>query len=742
MKHKTELLAPAGTYECFLAAVRAGADAVYLGGSKFGARAFAGNFTEDEIIRAIRYGALFGVKIYLTVNTLLKEQEIAEVEDYIMPLYEAGLGGIIVQDMGVVSVCQRCFPDLEIHASTQMTVTDAKTARFLKEKGICRVVPARELSLKEVEQIKRIGEIEVETFIHGALCYCYSGQCLFSSFLGGRSGNRGRCAQPCRQPYEVTADGKKYFKKEAYPLSLKDMCTLAFLPKLIEAGIDSFKIEGRMKSPEYVAGVTGIYRKYIDLYEQSPDNWKVEKKDMELLSQLYIRSEISEGYYFKHNGKEMVTLDKPGYKGVKEEVLTSIREKYPFTEMTLPVNFDIILEPGQPMSLTAEALQTSVCVFGEIPAPAMKRPLSEADITKQLNKTGGSHFHAKQIQVTIKGDLFMPMGALNELRRNALETLENDILSKKLQRCDKIAAKEELFLHPPMTLNLKRPALHASVLFEDQANKILMMEEVSRIYLPSDFIFEDTKIWQQVKEIKEREDDFQCFLVLPAILRSYSIHYLESLEKWLKEEGSGLIDGIMCSSLSGLVWLKETGLSLQTALQHSVYIWNREAFLWYYRHFGDFTYTAPLEINRQGIFRLPTASMEVMAYGRIPMMVSAGCLRKTTGGCLSSINVTGKNSHMSGNMSRHMDQYLTDRMGTDFPVAVNCRHCMNTIFNSVPLSLHNYRTELMDEDLHALRLDFTNETAEETENIVKLFSGHGGTAPISFTTGHYKKGAE
>ncbi len=246
MNRKVELLAPAGNYEAFMGALNAGADAVYLGGEKFGARAYADNFTTQEICRALHVAHFMGRKIYLTVNTLFKESEVAQLYAYLLPFYEAGLDGVIVQDLGVFCLLRDWFPKLPLHVSTQMTVTDKGAALFLKEQGAARIVPARELSLLEVRGLKEAAGIEIECFIHGAMCYCYSGQCLFSSILGGRSGNRGRCAQPCRLPYQIYAD-KDLVMGEGYPLSLKDMCTLEYIPQLIEAGIDSFKIEGRMK---------------------------------------------------------------------------------------------------------------------------------------------------------------------------------------------------------------------------------------------------------------------------------------------------------------------------------------------------------------------------------------------------------------------------------------------------------------------------------------------------------------
>ena len=308
---KVEILSPAGSFESFMAAIKAGADAVYAGGPMFGARAFATNFTEEKLLEAIDIAHLYGRRFYLTVNTLVKDKEIDKLYEYLSPLYEHGLDAVIVQDTGVMNIIRRDFPGLGIHASTQTTVTNKEGALFLKNQGAERVVPARELSLKEVRDIYDETHMEVECFVHGALCYCYSGQCLMSSLIGGRSGNRGQCAQPCRLMYN--AEGSK-----KYLMSLKDICTLDIIPDLIEAGIYSFKIEGRMKKPEYVASVTSMYRKYADLYiEKGLKGYKVSKEDKEMLMDIYNRGNFSEGYYKKRNGKDMVSLNRPNHTGVE-----------------------------------------------------------------------------------------------------------------------------------------------------------------------------------------------------------------------------------------------------------------------------------------------------------------------------------------------------------------------------------------------------------------------------------------
>ena len=313
-KRKVEILAPAGSYAAFEAALKAGADAVYAGGSRFGARAFADNFTEEELIRAIHEAHFHGRRLYLTLNTLLREQEINGLYEFLSPYYENGLDAVIVQDPGAVEYIRNCFPGLEIHASTQMTVTDVFGAKFAESQGMSRVVPARELSLDEIRKIRQETGLEIECFVHGALCYCYSGQCLLSSMIGGRSGNRGACAQPCRQPYifeAASGNARRYY------LSAKDICTLELIPDLVEAGIDSFKIEGRMKNPQYVAGVTAMYRKYTDLYLSSgKKGYRVQPDDMEILMDLYNRGGFSDGYYNKRNGRDMISLSRPNHAGV------------------------------------------------------------------------------------------------------------------------------------------------------------------------------------------------------------------------------------------------------------------------------------------------------------------------------------------------------------------------------------------------------------------------------------------
>ena len=484
---KVELLAPAGNFACFRAAINAGADAVYLGGEKFGARAYAGNFSPEEIVDALRIAHIFGRKIYLTVNTLVKESEFHELIPYIRPFYEAGLDGVIVQDLGVLKSLGENFPGLELHASTQMTVTGVYGAEYLKNLGVCRVVPARELSLEEIRDIKSRTGLEIECFIHGAMCYAYSGQCLFSSILGGRSGNRGRCAGPCRLPYTDKRGNT------VYPLSLKDMYTLSILPELIESGIDSFKIEGRMKSPEYVAGVTAMYRKYIDLYTKNPNqSYKVSGSDEKWLKELYIRSDICSGYYHKHNDKTMVTLKEPGYSGSSQSVIDDIRKKYISQNILLPIRGHVRVRAGEPAVLTFSCGQISVTATGEIAGQAMNRPLDKTEISKRVNKLGDTCFRLTDLTVDTDNVSFMPVKALNEFRRLACSMLESELIDSHRPGTSKQIKKEPIVRHKPSIPDCSKNMLCALVATREQLLVLNHYDELSKLYVDADILLSDS----------------------------------------------------------------------------------------------------------------------------------------------------------------------------------------------------------------------------------------------------------
>lgn len=744
---KVELLAPAGNYESFLGAVHAGADAVYLGGQRFGARAFADNFTEEEIIAAIRYAHIYGRKVYLTLNTLVKEREFGEIYGYLKPLYEKGLDGVIIQDFGILRAVGEWFPDLERHISTQMTVTGEYGAAFLKKLGAVRIVPARELSLKEIRLIKEKTNIEIETFVHGAVCYCYSGQCLFSSILGGRSGNRGRCAQPCRLPYTINnrqEQNKQPQNKQQYPLSLKDMCTIELLPELIAAGIDSFKIEGRMKSPEYTAGVTAVYRKYIDRYYNNPKAaYRVEESDMENLRSLYIRSEISTGYYHKHNGKEMITFDSPGYAGRDETLNAAIRACYLEADFRLPITGEACFQKGKPAEYTIAYGDSSVTVQGENVQEAQKQPLTKENILKQLQKNGNTPFVHKDIALHMEENIFMPVKALNDLRRNACLLLEEKIIEQNglsyakrtAEAADNRKAAEKASQkgnNEPKDKGAWESStkLHVLVSSTEQLQEALA-GHAERIYLADcicrDWNPEKIPAWllEQIREVRT-----SLYLAMPYIIRERDSGYLQQMKELLQ---SDVFDGVLVRNLEEIEWLRKIGYHKNTVSDQNLYIWNKEACL--LMNAAGREHYISCELNYHEIRELTAAVTEtapaISVYGRIPMMISANCVAAAGDNCRKQ----------SGYMS------ITDRYNKTFPVCLDCNHCYNIIYNSLPLSLHQNLRQIEAAGIHTFRLDFTTETGNDVEKIIKFFKkqiiSDAETPPYSeYTKGHFKRGAE
>lgn len=434
---RVELLAPAGSFQSVVAAVNAGADAVYMGGRRFGARAYADSAQaegEDMVMEAIRYCHLFSVKLYMTVNILFKDDELKELFSYIKPYYEAGVDGLIMQDLGAVRRIRAMFPDLEVHASTQQTITSVAGARMAQRFGMTRAVVSRELSLQEIRKIHDESGMELEVFCHGAMCYSYSGACFMSSLLGGRSGNRGRCAGTCRLCYE-TAGQKGYY------LSMKDMQTIELLPELIEAGAYSFKIEGRMKSPLYTAGVVSVYRKYLDLAldcidrkrgatkHESASDYRVAEEDLRTLREIFDRGGTS-SYLKKHNGADMIALSEKKFRAVDQTVTDRIQAAYIDRNRTITVDAAMDMTVGAPAVLTLSdaAGRMVTAVSEDLVLPAEQRPVQATEVEARLRKTGGTAFTLGDVQVSVHGDAFYPVGKLNELRRTALALYEEEIL--------------------------------------------------------------------------------------------------------------------------------------------------------------------------------------------------------------------------------------------------------------------------------------------------------------------------
>lgn len=746
-----ELLAPAGSLKTLKAVIHAGADAVYLGGSMFGARAYANNFNEEELLEAIRFGHIHGRKIILAVNTLLKEYELGQLYDYLHPYYEAGLDAVIVQDMGVMEFIKTHFPNLPIHTSTQMTITNVEGARLLKEQGVERVVTAREMSLEEIQRIHDEVGVELESFIHGALCYCYSGQCLFSSIIGGRSGNRGRCAQPCRLSYEVLQGEKSLTGHHATPiLSLKDMCTLPFLYELADHGVYSFKIEGRMKTPEYAAGVVSIYRKYMDSYLDG-NRIPVEKKDIRALLELGNRGGFTNGYYYHHNDSDMLSGESASHNKSEGVLQDNIRREYVDTELKEKIKGKLILNKECPAKIEVQYGKIKVSYQGDMVLVAQNRPLTKEVVTEKITKTGNTPFVFENLEVTMDDDIFMPVNQLNQLRRGALEALEEALLKPYERTLPELvetssaetdrqttgnAIKEKQISGQSLSQTSGQQSAGSStevrVLIEDaeQLPAVLKADFVDTVYL-------DCMLYTRENLIRKLSEDIdrvhasgkKAFYVFPFIFRQQTSLFYEKIMPELKKLP---LDGIMVRSLDEIAFIKEWGNeNWQMVSDSNLYTYSNEAAEYFYR-LGMIQDTIPVELNRKEILRRENSRSEMIIYGRLPLMITAQCIHKNTLGC----------------MHQHKVLNLKDRYSVHFPVKNFCSECYNVIYNSLPVCLFKEDVTVKKIAPAAVRLSFTTETEEETEQILTIYGdiykngGILGQMPMECTNGHFKRGVE
>ena len=802
MKDRVEILAPAGSMECLKAAIAAGADAIYTGGALFGARAYAHNLTEEELLEAIDYVHLHGRRLYLTVNTLIKDREMEkQMYDYLLPYYRQGLDAVIVQDIGLFRFIRKHFPDLPIHASTQMTLTGVDGAKFLEKEGAQRIVTSRELSMAEVKKIADETELEIESFVHGALCYCYSGQCLFSSFIGGRSGNRGQCAQPCRLLYRTPEA-----KRPQYLLSLKDICTLELIPEMIESGIYSFKIEGRMKKPEYAAAVAFQYRKYADLYlkyyeecpaEEDPaayamKKYRVREEDRQMLLDLYNRGGFHTGYYHTQNGREMISLNRPNHAGVpavkvlakkgRNVTAKALTDLYPQDIIELPMrkgrekadnytckdavrkgmnvqipvfadtpfkmdeiwmrtrNSTLIdtlreefvngkikericgtfrLYPQEKATLTVKCRDAEITVAGEKAQEALSQPMSRERIEKQLRKTGNTEFEFSFLKAEIGEKVFLPMQSLNELRREALETLEK-VICEKYRRSGEVKDPEE----DKTELSMEEEVLSgwtASVRTAEQMEVILEEEAIGRIYADCTMF---PRIWEKDSYVewitKVHAAGKEIYLVMPYIFRERTRKQYEAA--YNRIFGAGW-DGILIANYESFAFLKEHGYTGRIMTDYNLYEFNQESRK-FWKEKGVFEFTAPVELTERVLQDLRVKDGEVIVYGYLPMMISAGCIQKTTRGCLKKSGQTT----------------ITDRYRNPFVVKNECDYCYNILYNYVPLYLGDRMEEVYQIGPGRIRLMFTTERQQEVRQILSAYFEGKELPEGTYTRGHWKRG--
>lgn len=696
-----ELLAPAGNINIFKAVIEAGADAVYVGGSMFGARAYANNFDEEELLYAIDYAHLRGVKVYLTVNTLLKNDEIEKLYDYLLPFYERGLDAVLVQDLGALKLIHDRFPDLAIHTSTQMTVTGIDGVRFLKQFGVQRVVMAREVSLAEMKEIHEKCGMEIEAFVHGALCYSYSGQCLFSSMLGGRSGNRGRCAQPCRLPYCVGN------KKDTYILSLKDMCGIKDLQKLKESGVYSLKIEGRMKQAGYASGVVAYYRRYIDSMKEVSD------KDYKNIAGLGNRCGFTDKYYFEHNGTDMVTFEKPNFVSDASDELPQFSK--------IKIQGKLTLKEAEPGALTVSCGGYRFTSYMDPVSHALKAPAERKNVAERISKTGDTPFEFENIDITMDNDIFVPNGALNKLRREAIEGLQNEILMQY-----KRTASASYGWKSKKTSEIKPsgdPKVIASVRDGKQLYRLLEYDNISEIYI-------DSSKYGRRDFVKEFSDDVFCvnnaekkaYLALPVIFRRSTRDYFETISDQLKKID---FEGFIVRNYEEFFWVKTRFAGKKIVTDHNMYTYNDMAKSMFFDNGADAD-TMPLELNQKEINRRNNKGSQMIIYGYYPLMVSAQCVHKNSYKCDRTPQIT----------------YLKDRYNKIFPVWNNCSECYNIIYNSCPTVLFNNMQKIKNAGIDALRLDFTFEKPEEIDTVMAAFESNSADGIKEYTNGHFKRGVE
>jgi len=692
-----ELLSPAGSMEALRAAVQNGADAVYLGSGIFNARVGAKNFTLEDLREAVSYCHIRGVKVHLTVNTLTTDREQPQVAELIRQAALAGVDAFIVQDPGTVRLCRAVAPEVPVHASTQMSIHSLDGAKQAARLGCSRVVLARELSRRDIAYICRHSPIEVEVFAHGALCMCYSGQCYFSSVVGRRSGNRGQCAQPCRLPYG-------YGRQEGkHPLSLKDNCLVAFLNELKGMGVASLKLEGRMKRPEYVAVVTGIYRKALD-------EGRITKENARELETVFSRQGFTQGFYEGKPGSHMLGTRQD----VREDkaLLARARASYESGEKSrVGIKFYALIERGEPAKLAAEDPEGRRCVTeGPVPEVARTRPFTEAELENALGRTGGTPYYLQSLNARVEPGLSLPASAVNYMRRellNQLTVLRGRKPERRLCPVPFPAVDRRIRTAPELTVYIRD---------RRQITKNLLAAAPRVLYLPLSLLEEIPELLRRVS------DRTEVCPVLPRVITDSETREIEQSLLLLKERG---VRSALCGNTGHVALLRRVGLEVRgdfglnafssAALGH----WQREGLL-----SATISFEATVPQIRDMIKPLPC---EILVYGRLPLMLTENCIiRNRTGVCACQGAV----------------QKLVDRKGEEFPVLPDPGTCRSVIYNGKKLYLLDKRADLGKLGLWALRLQFTTETPQDVDRVLQQWRTGAPFDGASCTRGLYIRGVE
>lgn len=764
-----ELLAPTGSMESLKAAVQNGCNAVYLGGKQFSARQYAGNFSIEEIEEACDYCHLRGVRVYVTVNTVYKDKELKEFLKFVGKLYAIGVDALILQDVGAAKLVQKQYPDFCLHASTQMTANSLEDVQYWYAQGFSKVVLSRELTLPEICYITEHTEAEVETFIHGALCVCYSGQCIMSSMLGGRSGNRGRCAQTCRLPYTLYCGYEKI--AEGHLLSPKDIATISILPQLIDAGIASLKIEGRMKNPEYVAGVTRIYRKYLDLYAQNPENYIVEPEDMKELLQLFNRGGFTEGYYTSRSGLDMMSVERPKTWGLK----VGIVDKY------LPQHKKVVIRTREPL-VPGDGIEiwtshgphvgcqvTKPSKAGEVITLTLEGDIAKNDVVyrtygKALNdilqKTWEKDSRKLPIYGILKANLHQPLalqlwdnhgssvyvtGAMVEEAGN--QPLVEDKLRQQIQKMGttpfvlkelEVQADANIYVGIAELNRLRREAAEAltqSILKKTKhkaaqtqiqpqtVKKGKLLHKKVNVLVNTIEQFEaavkqkgvDTIYIESTPELEKRLDfvietsqryGVSCYVALPRIDREEAADKMR-LQKYIASD----IDGFLVRSAAQCGAVQQSGKKF--AVDANMNILNRESVL-FWKEQGAARICLSVENNLTEINSMADENCEMVVYGYLPLMVTQQCPI----GNFAGEKVNGR--FCKERFTKDL-YFLKDRKGEKFPLMPDCERCICTILNGKPLFTLKFYNEILDNAVGSVRLQFTKEGPARVERTIKAY---------------------
>ena len=789
---KIELLAPAGSMESVYAAVQMGADAVYIGGSKFSARAYAFNFDNENIAKAVDYCHIYGVRVYVTLNTLIKDDELKEILDYVGFLYSIGVDALILQDTGLIYLIRSNFPDFEIHASTQMTVHNGEGALFLKNIGFKRIVLSRELGLKEIDYISNTLKVETEVFVHGALCICYSGQCLMSSIIGGRSGNRGRCAQPCRLPYTLT-DKNTNKVEQAYLLSPKDICTLDNLKDLVQSGTSSLKIEGRMKKPEYVSGVVEIYRRELDnIYNNTVQNLD---RDTKVLTQLFNREGFSKAYLYGNTGKDMMAYKVPKNSGLKigkvatdltvtllenvalkdgvmfeedgftiskiiedgseveralvghkvllkptkfkagdflykisdTELMNELSKGYSDAfKRKIELNLSIEFSVNKPLSISTSYLGRDFNAKGELVQVALNKPLDRERIIQNLSKTGDTPFKINEVDFQSFENGFIPMSALNSVRRELTDSIQNYIVGEHKRANNK-----------PINYGKEFMLQGQKICAEDKDKKGNIMPE-TLIYVTSEeqiravieMGFDSIAInpFMRGHNIDLNKYDVNIYLKVPNIIKEEFESVCEFIEK-----NSSEIKGIITANL-GII--NRFNKRITIIGDYKLNVFNRYAGDFYKDFLAGTCISA--ELNQKEIKEIARKSslpLQIMVYGEYELMVSEYC-------AIGSVFGSKSTNKACATKCTNGCYTLKDRKGAEFRINTD-KYCRSYIYNSVPVNLISNMSEIIKNNISSFRLDFIHETYEETMEVLRNYVEKTWQGEFkNYTRGHYKRGVE